>query len=59
MLFSLTVTPIGKIPKDNYLDPISRQCPPGASIDKTVGIFPIDSYPDSAHDKDHGNHDDN
>ncbi|XP_048754996.1 uncharacterized protein LOC125665990 isoform X2 [Ostrea edulis] len=50
---SFIVTPIGETPKDNYLDPISNQCPPGASIDKTVGSFPIDSYPDSPHDKHH------
>ncbi|XP_062572736.1 uncharacterized protein LOC134234699 isoform X1 [Saccostrea cucullata] len=49
---SFIVTPKGEIPRDNYLDPISNQCPPGASIDKNVDSFPIDSYPDSAHGND-------
>lgn len=48
---SYIVTPKGEMPRDNYLDPISNQCPPGASIDKGVDTFPIESYPESARDK--------
>uniref|UniRef100_K1QI65 Uncharacterized protein n=1 Tax=Magallana gigas TaxID=29159 RepID=K1QI65_MAGGI len=48
---SYIVTPKGEMPRDNYLDPISNQCPPGASIDKEVETFPIESYPESARDK--------
>lgn len=51
------VTPKGEMPRDNYLDPISNQCPPGASIDAEVETFPIESYPESARDKHNGNHD--
>lgn len=51
------MTPKGEMPRDNYLDPISNQCPPGASIDKGVDTFPIESYPESARDKHNGNHD--
>ena len=49
------MTPKGEIPRDNYLDPISNQCPPGASIDKNVESFPIDFYPESAQGKNNGN----
>lgn len=50
------MTPKGEMPRDNYLDPISNHCPPGASIDKEVETFPIESYPESARDKHNGNH---
>lgn len=56
IFFLFLVTPKGEMPRDNYLDPISNQCPPGASIDKEVETFPIESYPESARDKHNGNH---